>query len=69
MLLLLLVKQIFCITFMQYEILYSPYGHHQVPSNANFSELYFLLIHKYLGRNSEYSIFLLYFLLLIDISD
>jgi len=54
---------------MQYDILYDPYGHHQVPSNANFSELHFLLIHIYLGRNSEYCIFLLYSLLLVDISD
>jgi hypothetical protein len=66
---LLLVKEIFCITFMQYGILYNPYGHQQVPSNANFSKLYFPLIHKYLGRNSEYSIFLLCFLSFIDISD
>ena len=69
MLLLLLVKQMFCIMFMKYDILYNPYWHHQIPSNVNSSELYFLLIHKYLDRKSDYSIFLLNFLLLIDISD
>jgi hypothetical protein len=53
----------------KYDILYNPYGHHQVPSSANSSELYFLLIHKYLCRNPNYSIFLLNFVLLIDISD
>ena len=55
--------------FMKYDILYNPYEHHQIPSNVNSSELYFLLIHKYLDRKSDYSIFLLNFLLLIDISD
>jgi hypothetical protein len=35
----LVVKQILYIMFMKYEILYNPYGHHQVPSSADSYEL------------------------------